>query len=417
MSFNWRVYKALNPDLTFSTKIEFERHYLEYGRKERRPANIYIHYPDFNYKDYQDNYKDLKNFTKTDLEAHWLISGKKEGRTYKKILKWIYIINGVGVGGTKKYISDLIKYYGINYKMISNKKELVLQKFNDSDIILIQQLVFTDITPDDIIHLKNTKKPNIFIILHDFSFLNKNIYNTNNEIQHKTYIKTENDVIPQVHHLFKIVDNVICPSIFVYEQYSKFINNFNFMIVNHTDYMCNMNRIVVPAITNSINIGVFNHLCEIKGSEYVSYLMKNFTSFNGIPINYYVVGITIGNYKEEEFFQLIEKYNIHGYLLLNKYGESWCYLLTKYLFSGLPFLYNNIGSFKERITPLENRFSVGDVDAAIDINRLDSAYKEMLNYIVTNSIDRKRVWTDSSEIFKPPFYTTLFNTGIKGKTK
>jgi hypothetical protein len=84
--------------------------------------------------------------------------------------------------------------------------------------------------------------------------------------------------------------------------------------------------------------------------------------------------------------------------------------LTKYLFSGLPLLYNNIGSFKERITPLENRFSVGDIDGLIDIYRLDYGYEEMLKYIVTNSIDRKKVWTDGSELVKPAFYTSLFNT-------
>ena len=410
MSFNWRVYKTLNPDLRFSTQIEYERHYLEYGRKERRPASIFIYYRDFNHKDYQDNYKDLQYYSKKDLEVHWLLVGQKEGRTYKKILKWIYIINGVGIGGTKKYIDDLVTYYGINYRIINSKKELVLQHFKSSDIILIQQLVFTDITPDDIIHLKKTKNPKIFIVLHDFSYLNKNIYNTNNEIQHKIYIQTENDVIPQVQNLFKIVNNVICPSKFVYDQYSNYINNSNFLLVNHTDYKCDMNRILVPSITNTINIGVFNNASEIKGSEYVSYLMKKYTSFNEIKINYYVVGITIGNYKEEEFFQLITKYNIHGYLLLNKYGESWCYLLTKYLFSGLPLLYNNIGSFKERITPLENRFSVGDIDGLIDIYRLDYGYEEMLKYIVTNSVDRKKVWTDGSELVKPAFYTSLFNT-------
>jgi glycosyltransferase involved in cell wall biosynthesis len=248
----------------------------------------------------------------------------------------------------------------------------------------------------------------MFIILHDFTFLNKNIYNTSNEIHHKSYMNRVNEVIPQVHLLFKAVNNVICPSKFIYDEYSKRIDNINFIIVNHTDYKCDMNRILVPKITNVINIGVFHIISEVKGSEYVSYLMKTYKVYRGLRINYLVVGVTIGKYREELFFELLKKYNIHGLLLLNKYGESWCYLLTKYLFSGLPILYNNIGSFKERITPLENRFSVGDTDGMIDIDRLNKGFEDMLNYIIVNGEKGKRVWTDGAELNKPDFLVQLF---------
>jgi hypothetical protein len=408
MSFDWRIYRELNPDLTYNTQIEYERHYLEHGRRERRIISIYSQYPDFNYTEYKHNYKDLNYYSKTDLEVHWLLIGRKEGRTYTKVLRWIYVICGIGIGGTSKYINDLLKYYNIHIKTINNKKDLGQYYFKSSDIILIQQLTFTDITPEDLISIKKNKNPNMFIVLHDFGYLNKNIYNTNSEIHHKCYIKTYNNVIPQVQNLFKTVNNVICPSKFVYDQYSKHINNFNFILVNHTDYKCDMNRIVVPKITNSINIGVFHNISEVKGSEYVSYLNNTYNIFDGIYINYFVIGINIGNYKEDDFFELLIRYNIHGLLLLNKYGESWCYLLTKYLFSGLPILYNNIGSFKERITPLENRFSVGDIDGSIDIDKLNIGYEDMLKYIIHNGKLGKRVWTDGSELDKPEFYVNLF---------
>ena len=408
MSFNWRVYKVLNPDLKFSTQVEFERHYLEYGKKEKRPFSIYNLYPDFNYINYKNNYKDLNYYGKLDLELHWIVKGRKEGRTYKKKLKWIYIICGVGIGGTNKYINDLVSYYGIHVKIINNKKELERYNFKSLDIILIQQLLFTDITPDNLINIKNTKNPYMFIILHDFSYLNKNIYNTTNDIQSKSYMKINNDVIPQVHKLFKTVNNVICPSKFVYDIYSRHINSANFILVNHTDYKCDMNRIVVPKVTKSVNIGVFHNVSEVKGSEYVSYLMKTYNMFDGVIINYFIVGITIGNYKEGDFFELLTKYNIHGLLLLNKYAETWCYLLTKYLFSGLPILYNNIGSFRERISPLESRFSVGGTDGMIDLDSLNKGYENMLKYIVENGKIGKRVWTDGVEVIKPDFYVKLF---------
>lgn len=408
MSFNWRVYKALNPDLTFNTQVEFERHYLEYGKRERRPFSIYSQYPDFNYKNYQDNYKDLNYYGKIDLETHWILTGRKEGRTYKKVMKWIYIISGINIGGTSKYIDDLVSYYGIHTKVINNRKDLGKYDFLTTDIILVQQLMFTDIRPDDLIYIKQTKKPKIIIVLHDFSWFNRNIYNGHQGIQHTCYMNTNNEVIPQVNNLFKTVDNVICPSKFVYQQYSKRINSDKYIVINHTDYKCDTNRIVVHKVIDSINIGVFHSVSEIKGSEYVTHLMNTYKMFNGVRINYFVVGVNTESYKEDEFFKLLVKHNIHGLMLLNKYAETWCYLLTKYLFSGLSILYNNIGVFKERITPLENRFSVGEMDGKIDISKLNKGFEDMLNYIMTNGRTGKRVWADGATLVRPDFYIQLF---------
>jgi hypothetical protein len=409
MSLNWRIYKILNPDLKFGTQIEYERHYLEYGKRERRPCSIYSFYPDFDYKQYQLNYVDLKYYNKPDLEVHWISVGSKEYRTYKRVLKWIYIIDGVKLGGTKKYIEDLVKYYGINIRLLSCKLDLSKYNINTYDVVLVQQLAFTNITPIDLLEFKKVRNPKIFIILHDFSWLNKNIYNTGNNIQHICYTNPNNDVIDPVRVLFNTVEAIICPSKFIYDEYSKKISNKRLIIAPHTDYKCDMNRILVPKVTNTINIGVFHTISEVKGSEYVSYLMTKYKDFNGKHIKYYVVGVTIGNYNEDEYFKLLTKYNIHGLLLLNKYGEAWCYLLTKYLFSGLPILYNNIGSFRERITPLENRFSVGELDGRIDVDRLNKGYKDMLNYIIDNGREGKRVWVDGAKLEKPEFYVNLFN--------
>jgi hypothetical protein len=408
MLLNWQVYKTLNPDLKFNTRIEYERHYLEYGKRERRRVSVYNLYPDFDYKQYQSNYIDFYYYSKNDLELHWITNGIAEKRTYKKVLKWIYIINSIKSGGTTKYISDLVKYYGINIRLVRTKNELTKYNFNSSDIIFVQQLTFTDITPDDLIHIRTTKRTNMFIILHDFGYLNRNIYTTGNNVHNKGYLNPKNEVIPSVHILFKLVNNVICPSDFVVQQYTKFINSDKYIVVNHTDYRCDSNRIIVPKVTTSINIGVFHEISEIKGSEYVSYLMKTYKMFNGVRINYFVVGFNIDSYKEDEFFKILTKYNIHGLLLLNKYAETWCYLLTKYLFSGISILYNNIGAFKERITPLENRFSVGEIDGMIDISKLNKGFEDMLNYIAIHGKLGKRVWTEGVELNKPEFYLHLF---------
>ena len=104
---------------------------------------------------------------------------------------------------------------------------------------------------------------------------------------------------------------------------------------------------------------------------------------------------------------LISKYNIHGLLLLSKFGETWSYLLTKSLLTGLPLLYNNIGSHKYRIQPDEHRFSVGNEDGQIDLYKLWKKYEEMLTYIATEGKDGKMVWQEGNEILVPDFYKEL----------
>jgi hypothetical protein len=83
MSFNWIIYKELNPDLEkagLKTDQEFERHYLVHGRYENRNISIYNEYPDFKPEIYKALYGDLQHMNTQDLEIHWLLHGRYENR-------------------------------------------------------------------------------------------------------------------------------------------------------------------------------------------------------------------------------------------------------------------------------------------------------------------------------------------------
>lgn len=98
MFFNWLIYKFLNPDLEkagLKTEKDFIKHFKECGMVEKRKYNIYQVYPDFNYNIYSNNYIDLKSLTKLDLERHWVEFGKNENRTYKKINTAAEISNNI----------------------------------------------------------------------------------------------------------------------------------------------------------------------------------------------------------------------------------------------------------------------------------------------------------------------------------
>jgi hypothetical protein len=135
--------------------------------------------------------------------------------------------------------------------------------------------------------------------------------------------------------------------------------------------------------------------------------MTTYKAYNEKIINYYIVNVTIGQYKESEFFTVLGNYNIHGILLLNKWGETWSYLLTKVLISGLPILYNNIGSYRYRIKDGENKFKVGEKDGDIDLTSLWLHYENMLNYILKKGSKEMSAIEYQLDIEKPNFYLEL----------
>jgi GR25 family glycosyltransferase involved in LPS biosynthesis len=87
MSFNWEIYRELNPDLEkagLKTKQDFERHYIIHCKPDKRNYSLYQVYPDFDLNIYRSKNSDLSNFSDNMLELHWLKHGRHENRIYRK---------------------------------------------------------------------------------------------------------------------------------------------------------------------------------------------------------------------------------------------------------------------------------------------------------------------------------------------
>ena len=86
MSFNWELYRNLNPDLIkagLKTKQEFERHYLNHGIKEGRRGGKIPN--NFNWQVYRQLNPDLIRAginTKEQTERHYICYGIREKRKY-----------------------------------------------------------------------------------------------------------------------------------------------------------------------------------------------------------------------------------------------------------------------------------------------------------------------------------------------
>jgi hypothetical protein len=287
--------------------------------------------------------------------------------------KRIFIIHNVDGGGTLKYINDLL-FFKTEFILIRNKEELLSQEFHAYDIILVQQL-FTDITPTDLLTLKEETSVNLIICIHDFFWFH--VTSTIDLVQCAAAYLT----VPVIHKdtlaLFDKAILVIHPSKFTKTHYDAYFPTHNTIIQRHNDININYYCRNIPAVTTSINIGVIHEVNEFKGSENIE-LLRKLKNYKGYPIH-----IVVCNYTETNWHEVIQ--NLHGLLFLNKWGEPYCYALSKAIHSGLPILYNNIGSFKERIPLREHYVKVIEKEEDYhDEVKLQACFKTWIDYILVN---------------------------------
>ena len=321
----------------------------------------------------------------------------------------VYIISNISIGGSKKYLDNITDYYkNNNFIYVKSKNELNNIKLTNLDILFIQQIVNTDITLDDLIH-KEKNNCKMYICIHDLNWLSgKNTFDNSifNIYLYPDQI-TNSPNYKKISVLFLLSTNVIFPSKYVYNIYKTYFSYDNFIVSDHIDYYINNNSIYIPPIKNNIiNIGNLSDFHEYKGSEYIILLMDKYKTYKNYNINYNIVKYNIPIYNETEYYDYVIKYNLHGLLYLNKWGETWSYSLTKGLNTGLPICYNNIGSFIERIPNKIQYFKAFDKEND-DINKIYIAYENMLDFIINNNGLYNSFFPNTNMVY-PPLYDSIF---------
>jgi hypothetical protein len=343
-----------------------------------------------------------------------VISAKINIKMNSRVNTHVYVINNIQGGGTLKYKNDIkAKYTNVNFIEVPNKNTIANIHFNANDVLFVQQLLFTDFVPRDILNLKYKYSIKIIISIHDFCWITDVLNNYPKQpYYHWSYLKQNIKIHPDIIELFAHADLIIHPSYFTYETYRKWFRPDNFIVSYHNDYKVDYSTKRIPPIINrQINIGVMHEYMEYKGSEVISYLVNNIIRYEGYSLNYLIVGKNIGVYQEDEFYEYLKKYNIHFLLLLNKWGETYCYSLTKYINSGLPILYNNIGACKYRIPPnvehykkvIENEMEYKNINKVIG-----EKLNNMLDYVIRENGKYNKENT-SNIIHYSPLFENLFN--------
>ena len=334
----------------------------------------------------------------------------------------IYVLcKRVGGGGTK-YTDDLTNKFGKinNFYFIEGNDQLKAITFTKNDIILFMNVLFTDIDLQLLINKISESHAQLFFTLHDFMWINSEIQRDWKHNCHWRYLQTNININRTINNLFELSTCIVAPSFFVKKEYLKFFPKLsNFNVVYHNDIKINTNNITNTKITNNkINIGIMHSYSEYKGCELVNILKNSLTSYENNDLNYLIIDKNMPPYDENKFMDHIKKYNIHCLLILNKWGETWCYTLTKYINSGLPFLYNNIGAFKERLVQDNRRIICFDSESQIlscikNENKssrelLFSRFKKLIDIVIENN-GKASCYTHNSNITYNPYYECLLS--------
>ena len=323
----------------------------------------------------------------------------------------IYMIGGVNGGGSLKFINDFISMFP-QTKRIQNKKELYGIEYSINDILFIQHVFQSDMTFDMICELYYKYKYRVIVSIHDWYYLSNNVLEVHNK-----YLSDNIVINDDVCSLFNIAQFIIHPSQFTYDIYSKYFSNKNFIHIPHIDYQTLDSKLLIPPITNIINIGVMHEYTTCKGIEYLDYL-RSFDKYKNYTINFVCVSVNVPIYVENEFFEYCKKYNLHCLMLLNKWGETYCYSLSKFLKSGLPILYNGLGAINERM-PDEHRYikvfyrtvQFDDDDKKYLLNK----FNNMMDYVIENAANVKNSEMIGYELSAPPVYRHIFDNTYHDK--
>jgi hypothetical protein len=311
--------------------------------------------------------------------------------------KTIYIVSKIQGGGSKKYLDDLTNHYeNTTFIYVTNRLQLLNTTYLPCDILFVQHLLFTNIFPKDLNIIRQKYKLKIIISVHDFYWFIPNIPDISSLLHilpstnphcENAYLNPPDDIHPSIVTLFNNASMVIHPSSFTKKHFDKFFKTDNTVVQPHNDIKVDYKvKKIPPIIKKQINIGHFVNFTEYKGSEFTTMLKNKYKNYKNYNINFLILEQNILPYTELNWPEKIIQHNFHCLLHLNKYGETYSYALTKSINSGLPILYNNIGSYPERIPTNTHYIQVYHSEYEMnDDTILYSQFEKMLDYIIENN--------------------------------
>lgn len=386
MKFDWMVYCTANRDI-WHLGIKTERDALTHFSRHNKIKNQ-VNLPNFDWENYVSIYG-LNIDNRLDALDHWFSIGKNNNLSYsrKRNKKMYVLLSHNGGGGLSKYVNDIISNINdvidINaYDVITNERKKVngstihIKSDNILDYININNKFYDE----TIIHFNifpHYKKYNIktideqfnkffsltnckiIITVHDFFWL----FQQEPNILIKDFDSTEIDQkhIDIIEKIFEKAYIVIFPTNFCLSKYRekgiKF-TNVNYIVSEHIDVGCNEINDIKPyynTIIDKIDVLVLGNHSLCKGYDVLQYLIKN-----NKQIIFHLVGqyehkindsniVKHGMYDYRDIHKIINRIKPHICLLLSNFYETYSYVTSICIKTGLPIFYNK-DVYSERLS-------------------------------------------------------------------
>lgn len=349
----------------------------------------------------------------------------------------IHICTDYG-GGTRKHIDDL-KILFPKYEHYIISKYPFLFNVRIEDVVLVHiHSVFPDIHIGwnvlDMITLFKSMKESIpiYLTLHDYQWL----------IKDKPYLSTWDNIIECIEcymlynerntvKLFDMVDRIFVPSQRVLTNYKKIMRNnltilhMNKMhIVPHCDTYIRLEQLYIPTICQeTINIAFVGLFIESKGSPLFIDLFNHFrkTECGLYKLKYHIFGdhrvhelsdnnelsefVTFyGKYKDSDIIKELYSKNIHIVVFFSRLEETYSYVLTHLINSGLIMVYLNRGSL---ITRMNSEYPRMFPFSDFDYYKMKDSMNRAILYLIENQ-GRKDLINISHDIIISNEYRILY---------
>ena len=264
-------------------------------------------------------------------------------------------------------IQDLITHYslyGIEFHRLSSKAAALeaTDKFMENDVLLVQYLLHTDFTFDDLSTLVETYRLRLVVPIHDMYFLSDESL----EYEYDPIIHSADEgkkLSAKQRFFLEKADHIIFPSAYIYDVFREAIKLKSMVVVPHIDQKL-YRRTFIPTLKANINIGIITEASHTKGLDLLKKLFRHGRRKRTDPVKFFIYSkydnkgepnvFVRGEYMENDIYRKLKHDQIHGLLFLNNYPETYCYALTKGINSGLPFLYTNMGAIPNRVAVENN---------------------------------------------------------------
>lgn len=269
----------------------------------------------------------------------------------------LYIVGTVKSGGTLRYSNDLTRIAGGAAVVVDNIRKLnaCLRGARPGDIVAIQQIFRPCGITADVLNRFLARLPagcRVFATVHD-NYYTSGVLDAVDEALYDP-VEPYHDPRPFPHPR---VNDVLCPSHYIYKYFCKFFYHPSIHVVPHPDKV-RLPPLSVPPVCGTIRLGIITSIQRCKGSEYFD------TLFDDPPpgVEFYVYAdyearpnvVARGAYDEDDIYDKLEADGVHGLLFFNKWPESYCYALSKGINTGLPIYYTPIGAVEERLSAYQD---------------------------------------------------------------